>query len=90
VDWGEILGKAVEGLVGTAAFTILVNNWMKIGDPSTLKYTIRNDIRDLSVKDVKMIESALKSMINNSQSDARNRAMMVKEILIEEAERKWP
>ena len=86
---GEVLGAGL----GAAAVTAVIKRWMEIDDPTTLRLTIRNDLRnnDFKADSVELMVNSLKGTIRNfaTMGDRRshNKAILVQETLIEEAER---
>jgi len=88
MDWGELLGQTLIGAVGF----VQMQKWMEIENPTTLRFTIRGDIRDLSPDTTRSWLRALDTAIQNfammDNHALRDQGTMVREIMIEEAERR--
>jgi hypothetical protein len=86
MGWGDILG---EGLLH-AATVLTTSKWMEIKDLSTLRYTIRGDIRSMSGETIEGLVRALDTQIRGytmmGERGLHDQGIIMKELLIEEAE----
>lgn len=85
MDWGKMLGAALGGLSGGA----LVNRWMSIEDEEELRNAVRFSIRGMSPETIKLLLRSLEDSIHSytmlNRSRMRDQAIMVRDVLLDEA-----
>ncbi|MCA9243659.1 MAG: hypothetical protein KDA32_06895 [Phycisphaerales bacterium] len=90
---GDFLKGAFEALAVTSAETILIKTWSEIDDPTLLRMKIRDFLREVGSRRVQSLVDSLTSSIRNFQMinepESRDRLIVVRETLIEEANRMY-
>jgi hypothetical protein len=88
MGWQETLAAGLKG----GALALMRSKWAEIENPNTLRYAIRGDIRGLSEDDIRTLVRDLDQEIHlhsldRDERNLRDQKTMVKELLIEEANR---
>ena len=86
MDWGELFGA----MVGSAGASMMLHSWMKIEKLEVLRLTIDNDIRECTHDTLRImirhLDDRLKLHRLAGESEEFDRANLVKQVLLEQAE----